>query len=160
LANLHTSAECKALLAHFNLTGRVEKTSARVVFTKADRTQLAQVLVSSTATSEPAAGRAGLSKCKKISISTGLGRATVDISLFNVPKLGDDSLGAKLTVTVTGQGKTVIENAYLAEIRRGNTLDVVVLGDAPPAGGPVKPVDPSALGPLARTADAKVAKIS
>ena len=85
----------------------------------------------------PSATRAGIAKCKKISITTGVGRATVDLAPIALPKLGDDSLGVKLTVTVTGQGKTVVLNQYLALIRRGNTVDALVLGDAPATGGPV-----------------------
>lgn len=161
LASVKAPKQCKALVANFDVTSPVANTAAGALFRKADTTVLTQTLVSSTATKKkPAADRAALSACKSIFVSTGLAREEIAIAPFTIPRLGDESVGVKLTVTVKGQGKTVVQKAYLAEILRGNTLDAIVLADGATAAGVVKPTDPGALGPLARRADAKVASIT
>jgi hypothetical protein len=160
-ANVKTSPECKAVLKNFDPTAKIDKTVARVGFTKSDRTSLGQSVVSSTSgKSQPGSDRAGLAKCKNITISTGVGTATLGLSILPLPKLGDDSLGVKLTITATGQGKKLTQNAYMAEIQRGNTLDTLILADGASPDGSVTPVKSDQLAPLARAADAKVAKIT
>ena len=162
LANVHTTPQCKALLSNFDLTSPVKNTAQR----ESSSPRLIRLRWRRCWCPPMRRGlrhprpRAGIAKCKKISITTGVGRATVDLAPIALPKLGDDSLGVKLTVTVTGQGKTVVLNEYLALIQRGNTVDALVLGDAPANGGPVKKVNPATLGPLAQKADAKVAKVT
>ena len=158
---MKTTPECKALLKNFDLTSKIDNTVARAVFTKSDRTSLAHTVISSTSTkSQPTADRTGISKCKNISITTGLARETIGLSTLTLPKLGDASLGVKLTITATGQGKKLTTNAYLAEIQRGNVLDTLVLADGASPDGTVTPVNPAVLSMLARTADAKVAKVT
>ncbi len=161
LANVKTTPACKAVLKNFDLTTKVNKTVAKAVFAKADRTSLAQTVVSSTSTrSQPATDRAGISKCKNITVSTGLGQQTLGLAALPLSKFGDDSLGIRLTVTAMGQGKKVTQNAYLVEIQRGNTVDVVVMADGVSPDGSVTPVQADRLAALARTADAKVAKVT
>lgn len=161
LADVKTTPECKAVLKNFDLTSKIDKTVARAVFMKSDRTGLAQTVVSSTSSkSPPAADRAGLSKCKNSTVSTGLGQATLGLATLPLPKLGDDSLGVELTITASGQGKKIVQNLYLAEIKRGNTVDAVVLADGASPDGTVTPVKSDQLASLARTADAKVAKVT
>jgi len=159
LANVKASKQCKTILANFDTTTTVSKTTASAAFKKADTTSLRQTLVSTTGERpSPTADRKGVSACKSISINTGLARETLALSAYDIPRLGDESLGVKLTVTLTGQGKKVVANAYLAEVLRGNTLNRLVLADGGGGATKVVPVDPSKLGSLAQSADTKLAK--
>lgn len=159
LSKLDAPPECKLLLASLSRRAKTsDKTTASVVFRKADMTKLEEGLVTVAGLEQTfTQGQQAIAGCKLLNTSGPAGSLSLVVAPFDVPKLADGSYGAKLTVTVNLQGQTSTGDSYVGFVRRGEVEETVQLADHTSTTGPPVMADPAALAGLMQKADAKLA---